>query len=209
MLKNPDILNKIRNAIFPNGFKDIFEYFNIRIMADILVNPLHTNNDVCSICLDDLTTEQIYQLPECGHVYHTNCILQWMRSGHNKCPYCGNIGECSQSNNNHNQIIYYYNAYNHDQYIILRQFSRRNDAPIKLKKQVNRLRILEKRLKDTTKQFKELELKSGTFKEMKKQHQKIKGEQFSIKSRIRRLKHSICTSNNITPLILVKKKIIN
>ena len=129
-----------------------------------------------------------------------------MRSGHNKCPYCGNIGEGSNNNNEDNNYCPYYTK---DQYIVLRQFSRRNDAPIKLKKQVNRLKILEERLKDTNKQLKELTLKSGTFKEIRKQYQKVQNNKFSIRCRIRRLKHTICTSNNITPLILIKKKIIN
>ena len=54
-------------------------------MVDIIVNPLHIlDNDVCSICLDNLDKEQNYKLPECGHTYHTNCIMQWVRAGHPK-----------------------------------------------------------------------------------------------------------------------------
>ena len=175
-------------------------------MDNQLINPLSANDDVCSICLDNLNKEQIYQLPECGHKYHTNCIMQWMRSGHCKCPYCGNIGDGLHTNNDNNQI--YYSFFNHDQYIVLRRFSRRKDAPIKLKKQITQLKTLEQKLKKIHKQYTELLSKSGIFKTLNKQYIKFRKDKWLINSRIRRLKRDICTSNFITPLILVKKKII-
>ena len=46
----------------------------------------------CTICLNNLNKEQIYELPECKHKFHTNCIVTWMRSGNNRCPLCNNTG---------------------------------------------------------------------------------------------------------------------
>ena len=47
----------------------------------IQINPFKTNlnkdNDVCLICHCNLEDEQIYELPECSHKYHTDCIIQW------------------------------------------------------------------------------------------------------------------------------------
>ena len=167
-------------------------------MVDIIVNPSYIEQDVCSICLDKLDIEQNYKLPECGHTYHTNCIMQWVRAGHPKCPYCGNTGL-----NNDDNIDYY--CFNKDQYIILRRFSRRKDAPLQLKKQVEQLRKLEEKQKIVNKNYKELLLKKGKFKELKHSYCKILYKQSNIKCRIRKLKRTICTSNNITPLILIKK----
>ena len=55
-----------------------------------------------------------------------------------------NVTFLNNLNNEDGYINYYH-------YTLLRQFSRRKDAPIQLKKQVNRLKILEQRLKDSNK----------------------------------------------------------
>lgn len=47
--------------------------------------------DRCVICQEDLCGN-IYELPECGHKYHTNCIMHWFRTNHNSCPLCQNQG---------------------------------------------------------------------------------------------------------------------
>jgi len=47
--------------------------------------------DRCVICQEDLC-DNIYELPECSHKYHTNCIMHWFRSNHNNCPLCQNQG---------------------------------------------------------------------------------------------------------------------
>ena len=49
--------------------------------------------DICSICHEPLSnSEQIYTLPECSHKFHTNCIMHWFRTDHNRCPLCNNEG---------------------------------------------------------------------------------------------------------------------
>ena len=47
--------------------------------------------DICVICQEDLCGN-IYELPECTHKYHTNCIMHWFRANHNNCPLCQNQG---------------------------------------------------------------------------------------------------------------------
>ena len=173
--------------------------------VNILVNQLNAVDDVCCICLDDLNKEQVYELRECGHKYHTNCIFHWVRCGHSNCPYCGNNGVNNLNNlNNEDSYINYY-RFNNDLYILLRQFSRKKDAPIQLKKQVDRLKILEQRLKDSSKVKKEFLLKSGKFKEIQINYTKLCRKNWNISAHIRRMKRIICTNNNITPLILIKK----
>jgi len=48
--------------------------------------------DLCLICHDDITSKNSYELPECKHSYHTECIIDWFSRGSNKCPYCSNKG---------------------------------------------------------------------------------------------------------------------
>ncbi|KAH7536624.1 hypothetical protein FEM48_Zijuj03G0004400 [Ziziphus jujuba var. spinosa] len=46
----------------------------------------------CGICLEDFLAEGIHDHDElhrlkCSHVYHKNCILEWLQK-HNTCPLC-------------------------------------------------------------------------------------------------------------------------
>ena len=175
-------------------------------MSYNIVNPQSASEDICSICLDNLNKEQTYKLPECGHIYHTNCIFHWIRNGHNKCPYCGNSG--TNLNNSDDECEYSYRAFNHDQYIILRRFARNKNAPYELKKNVEQLKNLEQKQKLVNKELKEIKTKKGIFKDMQKIYYRKLSNQRSINGRIRRLKKNICNNSNITPLILVKKQII-
>ena len=61
--------------------------------------------DICVICQEDLCGN-IYELPECSHKYHTNCIMHWFRSNHDTCPLCQNQGvnydmACELANEGH------------------------------------------------------------------------------------------------------------
>ena len=48
------------------------------------------NDDVCSICFDKLVkTNNIVIILPCGHFYHNDCIMEWLKVG-NKCP----LGRC-------------------------------------------------------------------------------------------------------------------
>jgi hypothetical protein len=56
---------------------------------------------ICMICHAGLPSAQHYALPECGHKYHTHCIVTWFRhrpstedlgGAGGRCPYCGNRG---------------------------------------------------------------------------------------------------------------------
>lgn len=42
----------------------------------------------CIICTDEFVVgSTVVRVPECGHLYHHECIRQWWES-HNTCPYC-------------------------------------------------------------------------------------------------------------------------
>ncbi|CAN6906087.1 unnamed protein product [Brassica oleracea] len=47
------------------------------------------NETQCSICIDDLskTRENIIELPQCLHIFHQDCLFEWLRR-QNSCPLC-------------------------------------------------------------------------------------------------------------------------
>ncbi|PCH06819.1 hypothetical protein PENOC_021950 [Penicillium occitanis (nom. inval.)] len=56
----------------------------------------------CLICLSDYeAAEEVRQLTKCKHLYHKECIDQWLTTGRNSCPLCRGQGvtESSSSSN--------------------------------------------------------------------------------------------------------------
>ena len=97
-------------------------------------------NEKCAICHENMNiiddNNEMYELPECKHYFHTNCILTWFRSGHNRCPLCNNEG---LNNNNmsinliNNTLDNYSWQYKRKllnaNYVEMRNLSRKKDAP--------------------------------------------------------------------------------
>jgi hypothetical protein len=63
------------------------------------INQTQINEMVCVIChehmyetTDDknIMDDSCFMLPECGHCFHTNCIIAWFRTvqSSGKCPLC-------------------------------------------------------------------------------------------------------------------------
>ena len=56
-------------------------------------NPLYTDQQICCICRESLSTEPTTQL-DCSHVFHTRCVISWFRSPRDNytevggCPLC-------------------------------------------------------------------------------------------------------------------------
>ena len=61
-----------------------------RIERELYCSEKHSNYESCPICWDDFTEDQhIKPLPECNHIFHEDCIEQWIlkaRSNKIMCP---------------------------------------------------------------------------------------------------------------------------
>ncbi|KAE8144079.1 hypothetical protein BDV38DRAFT_232787 [Aspergillus pseudotamarii] len=57
------------------------------------------NGDRCLICLSDYeAAEELRQLTKCAHIFHRDCIDQWLTTGRNSCPLCRGQGVAETSN---------------------------------------------------------------------------------------------------------------
>ncbi len=56
----------------------------------------NNENDICCICLDNIKSKQNSKLI-CGHIFHSDCILDWFRSSKNTCPLCKDTGNINNN----------------------------------------------------------------------------------------------------------------
>jgi hypothetical protein len=49
-------------------------------------------NETCSICLENLNSNPVHELPECKHKFHSSCLITWLRIN-NGCPMCRGISK--------------------------------------------------------------------------------------------------------------------
>lgn len=99
------------------------------------------SDEICAICHNNLG-EDTYNLPECSHNYHTNCIMTWFRAGHNTCPLCNNKGINSTNKEANDHITNSSWEHKHSYFLLYSEISknsRRKDAPIKIKKAVEKV----------------------------------------------------------------------
>jgi len=66
------------------------------------------SNTMCVVCQGDLSAHGGSHTLACGHVFHTDCIMQWFRSLQSRCPLCLNAGGVEL--NNHAEEHGYYRA---------------------------------------------------------------------------------------------------
>jgi hypothetical protein len=44
--------------------------------------------ELCSICLIEFNEADQVRKLECGHIYHSDCIVTWLKDYQKWCPYC-------------------------------------------------------------------------------------------------------------------------
>ena len=107
------------------------------------------NNEICSICLDNIDQSNENHELRCGHIFHTKCIIRWFRETYvsGKCPLC-----LDNPSRKSNPGLKYY-GYNFNSKIIdsrcssLKKYNKKNkDKNIKLNSHLIKLKNLEKDL---------------------------------------------------------------
>jgi len=170
-------------------------------------NPLdistpEEDTDKCIICLENLSAEPEYCLPECSHKFHQNCIMHWFRGGNCKCPLCNNLGVNDKVTDNQSNWGWWRGG--KYRYKMIRQYARKKEAPKKLKKEIVKLKKLEEKQRVLRVEIKDFKNKTGVWKDLNKQWSKLRRDRWRLDSNIRRRKMAIANFN-IVPIIIAKK----
>jgi hypothetical protein len=173
---------------------------------------MEQTGEPCPICLDNIGNES-HTLPECSHKFHTNCIMTWFRAGHKCCPLCRNGGVNNTSSQSINLINTELSTYSwmyrkkllHDDYIKMRRLSRKKDAPKELKKKVQKLKRMELKYKNITKEL-SVFIKSKfpllTVVQIRSKGRKIQRKKWKLKRAIVNMKQYIGLTNKEIQLII-------
>ena len=92
-----NVLNSISNNIAPQNMEDVAVTLDKndleKIETKVLSEKLETT---CSVCMCDMDKDEEVSILPCKHVFHTDCINEWLVKYNYKCPICRK--ECGKSN---------------------------------------------------------------------------------------------------------------
>ena len=81
LLSNRRDVNQFREE------RDIIVNYNI-IPTSTKMITLEAVNELCSICMEPILSQQINVKTKCNHVFHKKCLDRWFSCSKNKCPNC-------------------------------------------------------------------------------------------------------------------------
>ena len=88
-------LSILRRAIMPQQMEDVKLVVKKEILDNILTSKyseleekIKLMNSKCTVCQDDFNSEDKVRVLKCEHVYHLDCIDDWLKEYSYKCPCC-------------------------------------------------------------------------------------------------------------------------
>ena len=160
---------------------------------------MDSNTCICAIC-HECNDNEMYEIPECKHKFHTSCLLTWFRTGNINCPYCNSV----PSDNNIESSYYESVTNTNDKYKIILNYCKRKNANQKIVQKVNNINKQNSKLKEIENEIKELKNEVGQFKELNKKCSKLYSKKWTIKKLIRCKKRQLVNMVNIIPFVINK-----
>jgi hypothetical protein len=178
------------------------------------VNIPDENEEICVICQQGLSCAQNYELPECGHKFHTHCIVTWFRhrpssedeSGPDgKCPCCGNRGINSSGSNKSRYGYYRGKTMSPTNKIIFNQAKKLANKNPNIKKLFDKLELANNQLKEVEKEHKDyretIKNNPTDFQETKNNLRKLRSKIWAAQSKVFHC-HKVIFCIPIVPLII-------
>ena len=101
-------------------------------------------NHLCSICYENIDDNKSSYSLECNHIFHTDCIMKWFRLKNENCPLC-NSNEIDTTNLKYGIKLECIKE--------IKKLYKKKNCPIKLAKQIEKIKKAEIRRKDYDKEF--------------------------------------------------------
>ena len=70
-------MEDVRATLGEEGEKEIKHY-----------NLKQNKEENCSVCMMKLVKDQEVSELKCGHIFHKECIMKWLKEYNYKCPVC-------------------------------------------------------------------------------------------------------------------------
>lgn len=125
----------------------------------------------CVICMEALDGKQYHQLP-CGHSFHTDCQIQWFRSGNSSCPTCRSVTISDM------QCRHRFRR-NQTAFQIMSYRARKKDAPKPLKRAYEKYKCAKEKQRNIASQITTLRNSTGKYSEIDKEIKKLRRRKWS------------------------------
>ena len=74
---------------FTESTRDVVSSLQSGDKSDVEGFSDNTHTITCSICIHDIVVgDEIFISKPCNHVFHRDCILEWIKANHTDCPFC-------------------------------------------------------------------------------------------------------------------------
>ncbi len=165
---------------------------------EMIQTEITVTENTCCICYTHMEETEQYVIPECRHKFHVNCLITWFRTGGNTCPCCRGIPENDSTINSYCMF---------SRYKFNRRFAQRKEAPKSLVKLVLKLRNMEKKRAEKTKEFSEWRRSDEykIYKELAKKRDKFRLETSRNYKNYRKIRYDIANFPVIPVPVPLKK----
>lgn len=104
--------------------------------------------DTCVICQGDIDAMPVHMLQECRHEFHSDCLIQWFRTGNVSCPTCRGHAQAEAQRPNGGRI------HNRTLFSLVTRFARKKTSPKPIQDLYKRWQMADKKHKEANKQYK-------------------------------------------------------
>ena len=133
-------------------------------------------DDTCAICLEEVESGSAHTL-DCEHVFHAECIIGWLRRGNLSCP------SCRTDLHDNTQHIPAMAIRERARY--LRVIARRKNAPMELKRLVEKVRAAENKERERCREAAQYD---RLHREVMKASRRLRGMRWMARHRVYCLK---------------------
>lgn len=178
--------------------KGVLKFKNFRKMTEC----------ICPICLDSIdpsdtseSPKSAYRLPECGCLFHSECIIAWFRQGRKSCPTCRAVPTNDNDNSSTPRRGRFWSSPDIKD---ARKFAKKNPDH-EINNLLKRLKKKEETRKQLLKDKKELQNSSGIYREIKRKITSIQRRIWLRNMEIIKLKNNINFLYPVVNLVIVTR----